>query len=216
MRKRKAGSSGGEEPARHAERSVLGDVAGDPGNGTLDVPGQEGQSTENSDRNYGQNDAVLGHGLPFLARLQRGEKLLHLLHLPSRSRAAAGCRRRQRIDGGEGARCFPRATQLLDNAQIAHAELPLVRALAWPRRRWAQLAESSCVENATPIPQPSDCRKAFPYSGERRRLLLPDEWVTFRMRPRNSLEIRADVAASALKERWEHGTCHYGNTACRA
>jgi hypothetical protein len=30
------------------------------------------------------------------------------------------------------------------------------------------------------------------------------------------MEIRADVAASALKERWEHGTCHYGNTACRA
>jgi hypothetical protein len=26
-------------------------------------------------------------------------------------------------------------------------------------------------------------------------------------------EIRADVAASALDERWEQGTCHYGDFA---
>jgi hypothetical protein len=30
------------------------------------------------------------------------------------------------------------------------------------------------------------------------------------------MEIRADVAASALNERWEQGTCHYGHIACQA
>ena len=30
------------------------------------------------------------------------------------------------------------------------------------------------------------------------------------------MEIRADVAASALNERWEHGTCHHGHFACQA
>ncbi len=30
------------------------------------------------------------------------------------------------------------------------------------------------------------------------------------------MEIRADVAASALNERWEQGTCHYGDIAFQA
>jgi len=35
--------------------------------------------------------------------------------------------------------------------------------------------KSSFVESATPIPRPSDCGKAFPYSGEWPCLLPPDE-----------------------------------------
>ena len=66
------------------------------------------------------------------------------------------------------------------NAQIAHAELPLVRASAWPRRRWAQLAESSCVGGLAVIPRLGDCWVAFPRSGDGRRPAPPDEWVTFR------------------------------------
>ena len=50
------------------------------------------------------------------------------------------------------------------------------------------------------IPRLSDWREVFPRSGDAERSSHPDEWVTFRMRPRNSLEIRADVAASALEE----------------
>jgi hypothetical protein len=34
--------------------------------------------------------------------------------------------------------------------------------------------------------------------------------------PANDKGIRADVAASALNERWEQGTCHYGHIAFQA
>lgn len=80
----------------------------------------------------------------------------------------------------------------------------------------AQMAESSCDEHAVPIPHSSDCPEAFPYSGEWRHVALPDEWRRFRMRPRNTLEIRVELAASAPKERWEQGTCHYGDIAFQA
>ena len=80
----------------------------------------------------------------------------------------------------------------------------------------AQLAGSSCVALAAVIPRDSDWRKAFPYSGERGHLSSPDEWVTSVCGRGTQLEIRADVAASALNERWEQGTCHYGHIACQA
>jgi hypothetical protein len=80
----------------------------------------------------------------------------------------------------------------------------------------AQLAGSSFVGVIPVIPRVSDWSEGFPYSGEWRAEASPDEWVTFRMRPRNSIgEIRADVA-SALNERWEQGTCHYGDIAFQA
>jgi hypothetical protein len=71
--------------------NCLLDVGGDAAHGIDDVAREETERAKHRDRNHGQNDTVLSHGLPLLVNAIGGELLVdlkHLIHLPSVLRPA--------------------------------------------------------------------------------------------------------------------------------